>query len=247
MILKVKVNLSTFSERAPRAELLSRSAGDVSDNVGPLLLRPRMKKTLSLVLVLSLSAAAAESPYASEEIPQVVERPASESPGRFALAVTSASLLSAATTVAAGFITLTARDKWTQAAGKPNPMSIAAGLAIGGATQLLVQYLLMPELFRISGDSPAAARAGWWRWARWPALTLAASTLAMVAGAAVENKNYGSGQVPMMGAAAAGAASSVGIDVLGVIGAVKGVKEARKKRRLAALEAEAARSEMEAR
>jgi hypothetical protein len=69
----------------------------------------------------------------------------------------------------------------------------------------------------------------------------------MVAGAAVENKNYGSGQLPMMGAAAAGAASSVGIDVLGVIGAVKGVKAARHKRRMAAIEAEAARNELEAR
>lgn len=185
-----------------------------------------MKRPLSLLLILSLSAAAAEP---SVEVPQLVERPETHSAGRFALAVTSASLLAVGTSVAGGFIATNVPAMCTAAAGEPKPLCMAAGIAIAGATQLLVQYFLLPELFRLSGDDPSAVRAGWWQWARWPALVLAASTLAVLAGAAMENKEYGSGQSVMMGGMAASAVSGVSIDVLGIIGAVKGAKKARKR------------------
>jgi hypothetical protein len=189
-----------------------------------------MKRPLSLLLILSLSAYAAEpSVSASSEIPRVVERPETHSAGRFALAVSSASLLAAGTSVAGGVIATQVPAMCTRAAGEPKPMCMAAGIAIAGATQLLVQYLLLPELFRISGDDPSAVRRGWWQWARWPALALAASTLAVLAGAAMENKNYGSGQAVMMGGMAGSAVSGVTVDVLGIIGAVKAAKKSRKR------------------
>jgi hypothetical protein len=185
-----------------------------------------MKRPLSLILILSLSAAAAETSVT--EIPQVVERAETHSAGRFALAVTSASLLSASTSALGGLIATQVPAMCTKAAGEPKPACMAAGIAIAGATQLLIQYFLMPELFRISGDDVGAVRAGWLRWARWPALVLAASTLAVLAGAMMENKNYGSGQGVMMGGMAGAAVSGVSVDVLGIIGAVKAAKRSRK-------------------
>lgn len=194
-----------------------------------------MKKTLSLILILSLSAAAAE-PIDLDTTPEVVERVDPHSPGRFALAITSASLVAAGTTVGVGLFTLAARDMCTKQFGHPNAMCIAGGVALGGAAQLLFSYLVIPELFRISGDDPSAVRAGWWKLARWPALAMAVSSLAMVAATAMETKKYGSGQALMMGSAGGAALSSLSVDVMGIIGAVKGAKEARRKKRLVELE-----------
>lgn len=186
-----------------------------------------MKRPLSLVLILSLTSLAAEP--TSTELPQVVERPETHSAGRFALSVTSASVLAVGTSVAGGFIATNVPAMCTKAAGEPKPLCMAAGIAIAGATQLLVQYLLLPELFRLSGDDPSAVRRGWWQWARWPALALAASTLAVLAGAAMENKSYGSGQALLMAGMGASAVSGVSVDVLGIIGAVKAAKKSRKR------------------
>lgn len=203
-----------------------------------------MKRPLSLILILSLSAAAAEPALlqvpvdqtAVEAPAEVVEKHDAHSSGRFALAITSASLVAAGTTVGAGLFTLASRDFCTKKFGHPNAMCIAGGVAIGGAAQLLFSYLVIPELFRISGDDPSAVRAGWWKMARWPALAMAVSSLAMVAATTMETKKYGSGQALMIGSAGGAALSSLSIDVMGIIGAVKGAKEARKKKRLAELE-----------
>jgi hypothetical protein len=97
----------------------------------------------------------------------------------------------------------------------------AAGLALAGATQLLVSLLLLPEVFRISGNDPAAVRLGFWRAARWPAIALAASTLVFLAGAAAEQHRYGSGEGTMLVGLGGAATSGLTLDVMGIIGAVR--------------------------
>lgn len=144
---------------------------------------------------------------------------------RFALSVGSASLVSASSSVIGGVLALSVPSLCTEALGTPRPMCGVAGLALAGATQLLISLLIIPELFRISGGDPAAVRAGWWRWARWPAALLAVSALVFLAGSAAEQQHYGTGQGTMITGLGGAAVSGVSIDVMGIIGAVKAAKE----------------------
>ncbi len=173
------------------------------------------------------------SAFAAEPIPEVVSTGGAPSvpvklsaphPERFALSVTAASLVSVSTSVLGGVLALSIPSFCTEQFGAPRPMCGVAGVAIAGATQLLISLFLIPELFRISGDDPAAVRAGWWRYARWPAAVLAASALMLLAGSASEGKNYGSGQGTMVVGLAGAAVSGVSVDVMGLIGAVKAAK-----------------------
>lgn len=192
-----------------------------------------MKRSLCVVLIVSLSALAAD-PVAGpplQPLSAIPEVTSSEpkSDARFALAVSSASLLAVTSSVVGGLIAVNVPAMCTKAFGAPKPMCGAAGVALAGAAQLAISLLVIPEVFRLSGDDPGQLRGAWWRWARWPALALALSAVALFAASAMETKEYASGQGVMMGSMAAAAVSGATVDVMGIIGVVKAAKEARKK------------------
>ncbi len=179
-----------------------------------------MNRALSLLLILALPG------FAAEPIPEVVStpsRPLSDST-RFALSVSTASLVSISSSVLGGVLAVSIPSWCTEQFGEPRPMCGVAGVAIAGATQLIISLLIIPELFRISGDDPASVREGWWQWARWPAAVLAASALVFLAGSASESKQYGTGQGTMITGMGAAAASGISIDVMGIIGAARAAK-----------------------
>ena len=181
-----------------------------------------MKFGLPVALLLSVTA------FAAEPIPEVVSLPPRPvRSANFALAVTAASLISVATSVLGGVIATSLPTFCTEKLGAPSPMCGVGGVALAGAGQLLLSLLIIPELFRISGDDPGAARAGWWQWARWPAAALAVSALVLLAGATSEGSRYGSGQGTMLGALGGAALSGVSVDVMGLIGAVRAAKAKR--------------------
>lgn len=178
----------------------------------------------SLLLLLLASPA-----LAAEPIPEVSSRASGPSARdvRFTISVATASLVSISSSVLGGVLALNIPSWCTAQFGEPKPMCGVAGLAVAGAAQLLVSLLIIPELFRISGDDPASVRAGWWRLARWPAALLAVSALVFLAGSASEAKNYGSGQGTMLAGMGAAAVSGVSVDVMGIVGAVRAAKEKR--------------------
>lgn len=179
-----------------------------------------MKHLPLVVLLFALPAYAVEQ--ISGPISEVVSGPAAPSADvRFALSVTSASLVSVSSSVLGGLLAVSLPGLCTAEFGSPKPMCGVAGLALAGATQLLVSLLIIPELFRISGGDIGAVRAGWWRWARWPAAMLAVSALVFLAASSAESKNYGSGQGTMIVGLGGAAASGLSVDVMGLIGAVR--------------------------
>lgn len=140
---------------------------------------------------------------------------------RFALSVATASAVSIASSVLGGVVALSVPNFCTSQFGAPRPMCGVAGIALAGATQLIISSLLIPEVFRLSGGDPGAVRAAWWRWARWPAAMLAVSVLVFLAGSAAENHRYSSGQGTMLAGLGAVTLSGITVDVMGVIGAVR--------------------------
>lgn len=180
-----------------------------------------MRSALLAVTLWSLSVMAAE-PVAT-----ITQSTVEPSTARFALSVASASLVSISSSVLGGVIALSVPNACTAQFGAPRPLCGVAGLALAGASQLLISLLVIPELFRINGDAPGAVREGWWRWARWPALVLAASALVLLAGAANENHAYGTGQTTMLAGLGGAALSGVSVDVLGIVGAVRAARTRR--------------------
>ena len=179
-----------------------------------------MKRALSLLLSIALPV------FAAEPIPEVVAAPShplSDS-SRFALSVGTASLASISSSVIGGVLAVSIPSWCTAQLGQPRPMCGVAGVALAGATQLIFSLLLIPELFRISGDDPTTVRAGWWQWARWPAAVLAASAMVLFAGSAAEARQYGAGQGTMLTGLGAAAASGISIDVMGIVGAARAAK-----------------------
>jgi hypothetical protein len=106
--------------------------------------------------------------------------------------------------------------------GKPQPLCSSGALALGGAVQLLVTMLLLPEAFRIDGEDPGEVRARMWRWVRWPAAILALSALAYFAGSAAEQTRFNTGQGAMVGGLVGSIFSGLSIDVLAVVSAARG-------------------------
>lgn len=162
--------------------------------------------------------------FAAEPEGLPLEVRAAPDPGRFALAVTSASLVSIGSSVLGGVVALSVPNACTAQFGAPRPMCGVAGLALAGATQLLVSLIAIPELFRLNGNDPAAIRAAWWRWARVPAALLAVSVLVFFAGSVSEQNHYGTGQGTMIGSMGGAALSGITVDVLGVIGAARAAR-----------------------
>lgn len=177
-----------------------------------------MKRTAWLVLVLfSLRAFAVES---------VSTAPAS-SPPLLGVSTATASVFALATSVGAGAVALGLQGGCTAAFGQPRPLCAAGGVLLGGALQLALQALILPETFRISGLDPGVIRAGWWRWARWPAAALAISAVVLLAGSAAEQDRYGSAQGTMIGGLAGTVTTGLTLDVIGVIGAVRAAQQGR--------------------
>lgn len=176
-----------------------------------------MKRFVCAVALLSSPVFATETVTVTVTVP---------SP-RFALSVATASLVSISSSVLGGVVALSVPNFCTAQFGAPRPMCAVAGVALAGATQLLFSSLLLPEVFRLSGGDPAAVRAAWWRWARWPAVMLAASVLVFLAGSAAEQHRFGSGQGTMLTGLGAVTASGLTVDVMGVIGAVRAAQELR--------------------
>ena len=170
-----------------------------------------------VVALLSLPALAADPG-------PTVTRHLEPSPARFALSVTAASLVAISSSVLGGVIALSVPGACTEQFGAPRPMCGAGGIALAGAAQLLLSLLVIPELFRLNGDDPAAIRAGWWRWARWPAALLAVSALVVLAGSASEQRAYGTGQATMLGGLGGAAVTGLSVDVLGLIGAARAAR-----------------------
>lgn len=170
-----------------------------------------MRVNRAVWLVVLLSAVPA---LAIEEVP----------PPRFALSATTASLVSISSSVLGGVLALSIPSFCTAQFGAPRPMCGVGGLALAGATQLLISWLVLPEVFRISGIDPSEVRASWWRWARWPAALLAVSVLVFLAGSSAEQSTYASGQGTMLTGLGGAAASGITLDVLGVIGAVRSAR-----------------------
>lgn len=170
-----------------------------------------------LILLLALPALAQEPTLATTPSVTLTR----ESPRLLGLSAAAASTLSLATSIGAGAVAMSLQGACTQAYGQPRPLCAAGGILLGGAMQLLVSWLLVPEVFRISGVDPSGVRAGWWKWARIPAAALAVGALVFLAGAAAEQNRYGSGQGVMIGGLAGTLTTGLSIDVFGVIGAVR--------------------------
>lgn len=175
-------------------------------------------------MLLSFPVLAAEPAALPVEI-RAAPTPASTA--RFALSVTAASLVSIGSSVLGGVVALSVPNFCTAQFGAPRPMCGVGGLALAGATQLLVSLIVIPELFRINGNDPASIRAAWWRWARIPAALLAVSALVFLAGSVSEQNRYGSGQVTMLGGLGGAALSGITVDVMGIIGAVRAARVTR--------------------
>ncbi len=165
--------------------------------------------------------------WAAEPLPTVSRSLVEPSTTRFALSVTTASLVAISSSVLGGVIALSVPNLCTAQFGAPRPMCGVGGLALAGATQLLISLLIIPELFRLNGNDPGAIRAGWWRWARWPAALLAVSALVVLAGGASEQRAYGTGQTTLIAGLGGAAVTGLSVDVFGIIGAVRAARAAR--------------------
>ncbi len=162
----------------------------------------RIARALLLTTMLAASARAADAP-----------------PGvPFALSMLAAGVTSGA----ALSVTWAMPSTCTALLGSPRPLCLAAGVAVGGALQLALSALVLPELYRLSGHEPGALRADWWRWARWPALALALGALTLTIAAAVEQADFSTGQAAMLGALAGTVGAGLSVDVLGVVGLFRG-------------------------
>lgn len=173
-----------------------------------------MLRVVSLIFVLAgLPALAVDATVSS-----------APEPPRYALSIATASAVSLASSVAAIGASLAVPAACTNAFGSPRVLCSAAGLALGGAVQLALTALVLPEVFRLSGLEPAGVRAGWWRWARWPAAALAVAVVVYLVAASVEQGQYGAGQGGMIGGLGGTLTTGAAIDVLGVIGALRAAR-----------------------
>lgn len=134
---------------------------------------------------------------------------------------TLASVTSLATSVAAFGVAMGTSGLCTEVSGSPKPLCLAGGVALGAALQAVVSWLVIPEVFRLSGAEASSVREGWWRWARWPLLGLAVATGVLAVAAGLEQSRFESGQAAMVGALAGTLSAGLTVDVLGVIGAVR--------------------------
>ncbi|MBL8921770.1 MAG: hypothetical protein JNJ54_23130 [Myxococcaceae bacterium] len=147
-------------------------------------------RSLTLIALVSLPGLAAAEP------PPVP-------PTKTVLFVGAATVACLAAGTAAGFAGAALPLARFGADGRPDPLAIAGGLAIGFAVDFTLLHLALPELARLANTqafvgSPAAARAEAWRVGRWPALAAVLSLATVTGGAIAERSGFANGQWPML-------------------------------------------------
>lgn len=147
-------------------------------------------RSLTVTVLVALPALAATEP------PPV---PAAKT----ALYVGAATLACLAAGTAAGFSGAALPLARFGADGRPDPLAIAGGLAIGFALDFALLHLALPELARLGNTDAfvgrsAAARAEAWRVGRWPALAAVLSLATVTGGAIAERIGFANGQWPML-------------------------------------------------
>lgn len=120
-----------------------------------------------------------------------------------------------------------------EALGRPDPLALAGGLAIGLAVNLALSHLLVPELTELANrdgwsGSSVAARDEAWRAARWAAVAAAVGVVAMAAGALLERNHFGSGEGVMAVGGGLFLAGTITWDVLEPVFAWQGFARSRR-------------------
>jgi hypothetical protein len=155
-----------------------------------------MRFSAVVVALLLLPAPGRAQALASPPLPPVP-------PARTALYVGAATLACVVAGTAAGFAGAALPLARFGADGRPDPLAIAGGLAIGFAIDFTLLHLALPELARLANadgltGNSTAARAEAWRVARWPALAAVLSLATVTAGAIAERTGFANGQWPML-------------------------------------------------
>lgn len=146
---------------------------------------------------------------------------------RTALYVGSATLLCVAAGTIAGLIGSTLPTARFEALGRPDPLALAGGFALGFAVNFGVLHLLLPEVGRLANTdgvtgSPVAARAEAWRVGRWAALASLVGLGTLTVGAGLEHGGFARGQELMLTGAATFLLSAITWDVLEAVFSWKG-------------------------
>lgn len=111
-------------------------------------------------------------------------------------------------------------------AGRPEPLVASTALVFAAGLKLAATYFLLPELYRAGGGEPdiGATREVMWRWIRWPALGTALSITLLLVGSALEQGQWGRGQVALIAGAAGLTLSHALFDVLSIVGSSRGYR-----------------------
>lgn len=184
---------------------------------------PAVAVALLLLPALGVAEAPAERPDAP--LPPVP-------PARTALYVGAATLASLAVGTAAGVTGAALPLARFGAEGRPDPLAIAGGLAIGFAIDFTLLHLGLPELARLGNadgliGSSRSARAEAWRVARWPALATVLSLATVTVGGIAERTGFANGQWPMLIGAGAFVVSALTWNVLEAVFAWTGFTASR--------------------
>ncbi|MGV3620595.1 MAG: hypothetical protein ACO1OB_07245, partial [Archangium sp.] len=136
-------------------------------------------RTAVLALLLPTLALAQTTDVAppTDVATSTVEHPESKKTGRFLPLLLSS--LGTGASAAGAFGTGMALNRvcFSQESGRPSPVCSAGAFALAGAVQMALSLLIIPELYRLSGDDTGEVRLNMWRWMRWPALILAGAAV----------------------------------------------------------------------
>lgn len=175
-----------------------------------------------LALLLPLSAIAQTTEATTDVTPPTVEHPQTQKTGRFLPLLLSSVTTGASAAGAFGTGAALNRVCFSQESGRPSPVCSAGAFAVAGAVQLALNLLIIPELYRLSGDDTGEVRLNMWRWMRWPALILAAAAATFLVGAVNEEKQFDTGQEAMMVGAGGVVVGGIALDVFAIVGAFRG-------------------------
>ena len=153
-------------------------------------------------------------------------------PSAVALFAGSAALLVIAAGFTAGYAGAALPNARFDAVGRPDPLALAGGFAIGFALNLAVTHLLVPEFTPLGNGggwvgSSEAARDEGWRVARWAGLAAVVGLATLTTGALLERSAFGRGQWLMLGGAGLFFAATLTWDVLEPVFAWRGFVSSR--------------------
>ncbi|PZR10495.1 MAG: hypothetical protein DI536_19825 [Archangium gephyra] len=168
-----------------------------------------------------MSALAQTTETTTDVTPPTVEQPQTRTSRFWPLLLSSVATGASATgAFATGFSA--SRVCFSNETGRPSPICNAGVFAFAGAVQLGLNLLIIPELYRLSGDDTGEVRLNMWRWMRWPALVLAAAAVTFLVGAVNETNQFDTGQGAMMWGIGGALAGGITLDVFAIIGAFRG-------------------------